>query len=129
LQTFSRMIERQGGDPHVVDRPALLAVAPGSAVFAAPRAGYVGRLRASAIGQASNLLGAGRAMVGDPVDHGVGLLVLAKPGDAVSEGQPLVELRHRDGRGLDAALALVGGAVTIVDEAPARRPKVLGEVR
>jgi hypothetical protein len=41
----------------------------------------------------------------------------------------LLELHHRDGRGLDAALALCGAAVTISDEAPAARAKLLGEVR
>jgi pyrimidine-nucleoside phosphorylase len=129
LQTFRRMVERQGGDPHVVDRPALLPVAPGSTTVRASRAGYLTQMRAAAIGRASNVLGAGRAVVGAVIDHGVGLLLLAKPGDAVRDGQPIVELRHRDGRGVDEAVALVTQALTIGDAPPPARPKVLGEVR
>jgi thymidine phosphorylase len=63
------------------------------------------------------------------VDHGVGVIVLARPGDRVREGQPLFELHHRDGRGLDEAVALCARAAAIDDAPPAPRPKVLGEAR
>jgi pyrimidine-nucleoside phosphorylase/thymidine phosphorylase len=104
-------------------------VAPAVEIVAAARAGYVTAVRAEAMGRAANALGAGRTTVADRVDHGVGLLVRAKPGDRVREGEPLVELRHRDGRGLDAAVALCRHAVTIGEAPPAVRPKVLAEVR
>ena len=129
LQTFARMIEAHGGNPRVVDDPSLLPAAPGRERFNAPRAGYVAGMKAEALGRASNMLGAGRSAVGDPVDHAVGLAALVKPGDRVEQGDALLELHHRDGRGLDAALALCGDAITIGDEAPAPRAKVLGEVR
>ena len=106
-------------------RPA----APGRAHLIASRRGFVSAVRAEAIGRASNALGAGRNKVGDAVDHGVGIVVLAKPGDSVREGQPLLELHHRDGRGLEAALALCGAAVETGDTAPPARARVLAEVR
>jgi len=129
LQTFARMIEAHGGDPRVVDAPSLLPAAPGRARFEAPRTGFVVRMKAEALGRASNALGAGRSAVGDPVDHAVGIVALVKPGDKVERGQPLLELHHRDGRGLDAALALCGDSISIGDEAPLPRAKLLGEVR
>ena len=86
-------------------------------------------MRAESIGRASNALGAGRNKVSDTIDHAVGITVLAKPGDPVSAGQPLALLHHRDGRGLDEALALCRGAFEIADAAPIIRPKILGEVR
>ncbi len=86
-------------------------------------------MRAEAIGRASHALGAGRERVGDPVDRAVGLKVFAQPGTAVSAGEPLIELHHRDGRGLEAALSFCHAAVTIADEAPPPRPTLLGEVR
>jgi thymidine phosphorylase len=55
--------------------------------------------------------------------------VLVQRGERVSEGQPLLELRHRRGRGLDQAVALCRTGISIADEAPASRPKVLAEVR
>ena len=86
-------------------------------------------MRAQPLGRASNLLGAGRATVADAIDHGVGVVVHAKPGDRVADGDVLLELHHRDGRGLAAALQMCATAVTIGDAAPPRREKVLDEVR
>ena len=129
LDTFARMIERQGGNPRVVDDYSLLPSAPGREMCRAPRAGYLTALKAQAVGRASNVLGAGRSQVGEAVDHGVGIVVLAKPGDSVAAGQPLIELHHRDGRGVEAALALCRDAIAIGDEPPPRRATVLGEVR
>jgi pyrimidine-nucleoside phosphorylase len=129
LDTLRRMIAAHGGNPRVVDDYSLLPSAPGRAPFKAPRAGFVSRMAAGSIGRAAHALGAGRATVGDAVDHGVGVIVLARPGDRVREGQPLVELRHRDDRGVPQALAFCAQAVAIADDPPASRPKVLGEVR
>jgi thymidine phosphorylase len=67
--------------------------------------------------------------VSDSIDHAVGVMVLAKPGDKVREGQPLLELHHRGGRGVEAALRMCDEAVAIVDAPPPPRPTVIGEVR
>jgi pyrimidine-nucleoside phosphorylase len=129
LDTFRRMVERQGGDPRIVDDPRLLPHTEQQTEFRAPRAGYVAAVRAESVGRASNALGAGRSKVSDEIDHAVGITVLAKPGDPVSTGQPLAVLHHRDGRGADEALALCREAFEVGDAAPAVPPKILGEVR
>ncbi len=81
--------------------------------------GFVTAMHAEAIGRASHALGAGRSRVGDAIDHGVGIVVTAKPGDAVKTGDTLLELHHRGGRNLEAALALCREAISIGDEPPA----------
>ena len=129
LDTFARMIDRQGGDARVVENRALLPASPGREQFTAARSGFVTRLGAQAIGRAVNALGAGRRQMGDVIDHAVGIVAMVKPGDAVREGQPLLELHHRDGRGLQEALAACREAIAIGDGPPAPRPKILGEVR
>jgi pyrimidine-nucleoside phosphorylase len=129
LETFGRMIERQGGNRAVVDDSSLLPSVKGREQCLAPRDGYVTRMRAEAIGLATNLLGAGRTKVGEPIDHAVGVILLARPGARVERGQPLIEIHHRDGRGVNAALALCSDAIVIGDEAPPTQPVVLGEVR
>jgi pyrimidine-nucleoside phosphorylase/thymidine phosphorylase len=63
------------------------------------------------------------------VDHGVGLTMRVSRGARVNAGDPVIELRHRDGRGLDAARQLCAAAIAITDDAPPHRDKVLGEVR
>jgi pyrimidine-nucleoside phosphorylase len=129
LETFAKMIERQGGDPRVVDDDLLLPSAPDREVCRAPRDGYVTTLKAEAIGRASNVLGAGRNKVGESVDHGVGIIACARLGERVSVGHPLLELHHRGGRGVEAAMALCREAVAIGDAPPPRRPTILDSVR
>jgi pyrimidine-nucleoside phosphorylase len=129
LQTLSRMIERQGGNPRVVEDYGLMPSAPDRALVTASRSGYVTRMAAMAIGRAAHVLGAGRSTVGEPVDHGVGAVTLGHVGDQVREGQPLIELHHRGGRGLDEALTLSRSAIVIDDRPAAARAKILDEVR
>ena len=87
-----RWCAAQGGDPD--------AAAAGQQ--ADPRAcgpsgpGYVTRLDALAVGLAAWRLGAGRARKEDPVSPSAGVVCLAKEGDAVEEGQPVLELHVDD---------------------------------
>ena len=129
IETLGRMIERQGGDRRVVDDYSLMPSVPGRARCLAPRSGFITRMQAEPIGHATNLLGAGRAKVGDPIDYAVGVTMLAKQGMRVERGQPLIEIHHRDGRGVEEAMSLCNEAVAIGDEPPPPRPTILGEVR
>jgi pyrimidine-nucleoside phosphorylase len=131
LEVFRHMIERQGGDARVVDDYTLMAVAPDRELMAAPASGVLVQVLAGAIGRASHELGAGRSKVGDPVDHAVGVRMLAARGDRVEQGQPLVELHHRGGHGLIAARALCREAIHVADGAQTlpHGERILGEVR
>jgi pyrimidine-nucleoside phosphorylase len=129
LQVFTRMIERQGGNPRIADDYALLPSAPDRANVVARRDGYLTSLAAEAIGRATHTLGAGRSRAGERIDHGVGIVVKIEPGDAVRAGDALLEVHHRGGRNLEAALALCDEAIVIGEYPPAPRQKVLGEVR
>jgi len=129
LDRFRRIIEAQGGDPKVVDDYTRLPQAPHHHIVSAPRRGYVAGIDAELIGRASVALGAGRDRVEDPVDPAVGILLAAKPGDAVRAGDPVLEMHYRDRGRLDRALQLAGRAITIDDHAPPRRPLIVGEVR
>ena len=128
LATFARLVECHGGDPRIVDDPGRLTLAPDRALFTAPRSGFVTRMRAGSLGRASHALGAGRDTVGAPVDHAVGIRVLARPGEAVREGQPLLELLHRGSHGLATALQLCADAVAVGDAAPPERPTIIEEI-
>jgi pyrimidine-nucleoside phosphorylase len=123
------MVERQGGNRRVMDDYSLLPQTAERAEVASPRAGYVSAMRAETIGRASNVLGAGRSKVGDAIDHAVGITLVAKPGDRVEAGQPLLVLHHRNGRGLEEAAAMCAEAFDFSDAAPPGRPKILGEIR
>jgi thymidine phosphorylase len=90
MDAWKRMIRAQGGDPD-----AALPVARETHVVDAPASGTLTRLDAMAVGMAAWRLGAGRARKEDPVQAGAGVVWHARPGDQVTEGQPLFTL-HTD---------------------------------
>jgi thymidine phosphorylase len=108
-ERFCRMVRAQGGDPAAPLR-GLDGVR--ERVVCAEHSGALRRLDALGLGQAAVLLGAGRQRQGEAVHPGVGLLLLAKEGERVEAGQPLIRVLHAD-VGLDAALSLIGAAVEI----------------
>jgi pyrimidine-nucleoside phosphorylase len=80
------------------------------------------------IGRAAAALGAGRATAEDGVDHGVGIRVLASLGALVRAGEPVLELLHRDGKGLHDALGLAVRAIELGGAPPAPQPLVVESV-
>jgi thymidine phosphorylase len=129
LDRLREIIAHQGGDPRVVDEPARLPAAPGRHLVRAPRNGIVGRLEAELIGRATIALGAGRNRVGDAVDPAVGAVVVRRPGEAVREGEPVVELHYRRAADVGTAEALVLQALEVSDAPPPARPLVIAGVR
>ena len=128
LDRFRRIIEHQGGDPRVVDDYRRLPAAPSRHVLTAPRNGYVTTLDAELIGRASVSLGAGRDRVEDAVDPAVGVMLTAKVGDEVRQGDPILELHYRDQTKLDQAIGRATAAIAIGDAPPSLGPLIVGEV-
>jgi thymidine phosphorylase len=123
-QAWEAMVRAQGGDP---DAPLPRATHV-EAALPAPADGYLTRLDALAIGVAAWRLGAGRARKEDAVDHAAGVVCLAKPGDYVRRGQPIVEL-HGDERVRSEYVAeALSAAVTVGSEPPEKRPVVIEHI-
>ncbi len=123
LEVFREMVAAQGGD---LDRP--LPTAEHVHVVPAPSSGHLGRLDARAVGIAAWRLGAGRARKEDDVDPAAGVVCMAKPGEVVSAGEPLLELHTNDPDRVTGALAALDGGIEIADEAPAPGPLVIERV-
>jgi thymidine phosphorylase len=85
------------------------------------------RLDALAVGTAAWRLGAGRARKEDAVWFGAGVVMLAKQGDSVRAGDPLLELHADDPSRFDAALAALEGGIEVGTEYPAS-PLVLERI-
>jgi pyrimidine-nucleoside phosphorylase len=128
LDRFRRIIENQGGDPCVVDDYTRLAAAPERSVVVASRSGYLARIDAELVGRASVVLGAGRDKVEDDVDPAVGIMVKARPGDAVRAGDPVLELHYRTIDRREAARALAERAIVIDDAPPPERSQILAHI-
>ncbi|MSO55646.1 MAG: thymidine phosphorylase [Acidobacteria bacterium] len=118
VEKFRAIIERQGGDPRVIDDYARLPTAPEAHVVGAPAAGFVTALDAGLIGRASVALGGGRDTVDEAIDPGVGIMIRATVGDAVQRGDAILELHYREASRLQAALPLAARAVEV---GPVRR--------
>ena len=128
LEKLQAVIAQQGGEPGVIENYSLFPTAPHRHIVKTKRPGFVSGIAAEQIGRATVVLGAGRDRVEDRVDPAVGVLVLAKPGDAVKAGDGLLELHYRDAARLSAALALLDGACSIGDAPPAATPLVLDTI-
>jgi thymidine phosphorylase len=124
FEVWRAMVRAQGGDP---DAP--LPESSNREVVRAPASGYVHRLDALAVGVAAWRLGAGRSRKEDPVSPVAGVVCLAKPGDAVVEGEPVLELHIDDPVRLESAVAALDGAVTVGPEPPVVPPLVIDTIR
>jgi thymidine phosphorylase len=121
LAAWQAMIRAQGGDPD-----AALPPAAHIRTWPSPGTGWLSRLDALAVGTAAWRLGAGRARQEDAVSAAAGIICLAKPGDRVEAGQPLLELRADDpGRFGPALAALAQAAAVSEQEPPAPAPAVI----
>ena len=120
MTVWRQMVRAQGGDAD-----AALPVAPVVERVVAERGGFLSRLEARAIGVAAWRLGAGRARKEDRVSAAAGVRCLVKPGDPVSEGQPVLELHTDDASRLERAREALLGALEIVTDSPPAGPASL----
>ena len=127
LDRFRAIIEAQGGNPAVVDDPAALPQAPVARVWEAPAAGIVSRIEPRRIGRAITALGGGRMKVGDEVDPAVGFVITVRPGDMVSEGQPLATIYARTEAAAEEAARALSEAI-VLGEPTAPLPLILSRI-
>jgi pyrimidine-nucleoside phosphorylase len=103
FEKFRVLVKAQGGDVTYVDDPEKFPKAKYIEAVKADRNGFLSRVNARTIGEASVLLGAGRAVKGDPVDHAVGIIIHHKVGERVSKGEPLYTIYANDATRQSAA--------------------------
>jgi thymidine phosphorylase len=118
-ETWCAMISAQGGRPE--DR---LPEAKYIWSLEASQDGHLFELDARAVGLAAWRLGAGRARKEHPVDPAAGVLCLAKPGDRVVAGQPLLEFHTNDQTLIASAVEAVMDKVTVSPIPPAPTPLI-----
>jgi pyrimidine-nucleoside phosphorylase len=116
LETLGRIIETQGGDPRVLDDPALLPQAAEVEVFRASRDGVVAQIEPRRVGRAIQELGGGRRTIEEDIDPSVGFVIPAKPGDRVKAGEPLASVFARNRDGIEIGFQALREAITIGDE-------------
>jgi thymidine phosphorylase len=125
MDVWRRMIAAQGGDPD-----AALPRARETHTVTADADGVLTTVDAMAVGLAAWRLGAGRARKEDPVQAGAGVVLHARPGDAVRRGQDLLTLHTDEPDRFDRALAALAGGVVVSPPGTAHRavPLVIDRV-
>ena len=126
LAKFREMMQLQGADVRALDNPDLLPAAAIQKPFKAPRGGYIAGISAEQIGRASLTMGAGRKRTDDGIDYAVGVSDLAKVGDRVEPGQPLLVIHANDVLKLEEAGHLVEQAFAFSDE-PVEIPPLVAD--
>lgn len=119
---WCRIIRSQGGNPE-----AELPRAEHVEVVTATESATIATLDAYRVGVAAWSLGAGRGHKEDSVQPGAGVRCLARPGEHVERGQPLLELHTDTPEALPAAREAVRDAITTGHAEPG--PLVLDAVR
>ena len=105
-------LEQDLGAPLLTRRP-VLPTAPEVQTLRGDRAGVITAVDAYSVGVAAWRLGAGRARKEDPVQAGAGVVWHARPGDEVTEGEPLFTLLSDEPERFDRALASLEGGYDI----------------
>jgi pyrimidine-nucleoside phosphorylase len=127
-QKFQEIIEAQGGDPKVVEDPSLLPQAEEVEVYYAQRGGTVLAVEPRTIGHAIVEMGGGRHQVEDSVDHSVGFVITARPGQTVHASEPLASIFARDRDGIELGRRALDQAIRIGDGHPAPLPLIEARV-
>jgi pyrimidine-nucleoside phosphorylase len=123
-ERFQQVIEAQGGNPAVVDDPAVLPQAGECEIFRAPRRGFVARVEPRAVGRGVVALGGGRETLDDELDPAAGFVITARPGTWVDAGEPLATVFAANPVGVAAGRAALRSAIAIADEAELPLPLI-----
>ncbi len=123
MDRWRAMVAAQGGDAD-----AVLPVAREREVVTSPADGYLTRLDALGVGIGAWRLGAGRARKEDAVSATAGVVCLAKPGDRLTTGQPVLVLHTDEPDRFAAAIEALDGAIEVGPEPPPPRPLVIDRI-
>jgi len=121
LRKAQEWVEAQGATVRL-DDPSWLVKAPEVVTVNAAVSGCVSKVDARILGEIALELGAGRKTKDDEIDLSVGLEVLVKIGDFVTEGQPLITIHAKDAKGVQFAQDRIGFAVSVVSTPVPPRP-------
>lgn len=125
LETFYRLVERQGGDVSIVKKPETYPKSKVAEPIHSTKAGYIQAINAAAVGRVVMMLGGGRAVMEDQIEYKAGVVLANKVGDYVKSGRLLATLyTDFDGR-IDQAKKMVVDGIVIQPEKPDVRPLII----
>lgn len=124
-EKFCAFVASQGGDVEYVRHPEHLPQARWIEPLSSPQDGYVTEVDARQVAEACLVLGAGRTVKDAPIDHAVGIVLQAKIGDKVQEGQSVAMIHANDPERLKQAREILTQAIRFGPEAVPPPPLIL----
>jgi pyrimidine-nucleoside phosphorylase len=128
LEKLRMMIELQGGDVHIVEKPERMAKANFTTEVPSTSSGCVISMDCEQIGVSSLLLGGGRLRQEDAVDHAVGIVMHKKIGDAVQAGESLCTMHYNADERVELVREILQANIKVTPEFPARRSPIVRRV-
>ena len=125
---FLENIKLQGGDPQAVLAQCGKRRSPYSCIVTAPRDGFIKSIDAYQVGIAGVHLGVGRNKTTDSVCPDAGIILKKHAGDAVKQGDTLMEVYGKDAACLVPASDILQKAVTYADKPPVPQTLIIKEI-
>lgn len=116
IKKFKRFVIAQHGDISQIESPELL---PGATIIepvVSEKSGFVAHIQSDSVGISATILGAGRETLDSVIDHGAGIILAKKVGDAVQKGEVLAYLHTNSDARLEEARQRLLSAYLIQDE-------------
>jgi pyrimidine-nucleoside phosphorylase len=125
LSKLADLVERLGGDRNYVYDTSLFEESNVTAILVAEKSGYISRIDAHEVGLAASVLGAGREVMGQAIDHSAGIILNKQLGDRIEEGEALATLQAKTLERAQNGMEYLFKAVTISAFPPEERKIVL----
>ncbi len=122
------MIVNQGGDPEAVFSEEFVKT-EFEVTVNSKDSGYLVSYDTREIGIAATILGAGRLLKEDKVDHSVGIRVMKKINDPVEKDEPVFKVYANDRERLDRAIEILSKCYRVGNEPVNNTPLVLRVIR
>jgi len=125
IKKFKEIVEYQGGNPMIAERPTLLPHSCLSVDIFSKQKGYIQSMNAEAIGTASMILGAGRKTMDSEIDHAAGIFLKKKVGDFVEEDDVICTFCTSDEAIIKKAEEIFLNALTFGKGPPEKRKIII----
>jgi len=125
LKRFEEMVELQGGNPQIVERPTLLPHSCLSIDVFSEKEGYIQSMDAEAIGRVSMMLGAGREKIDSDIDPAAGIILKKKVGDYVKPEDILCIFCTSDETIAKKAQEMFLDAITVGEKPPEKKKMII----
>lgn len=128
FEKLVQMVKAQGGDVDVIRDTNKFEKAKITWKVKATKSGYISHMDTEDCGSASVILGAGRETVDSDIDFSAGIILKAKVGDYVEEGQVIAEFLTSSEDKLKAAENKFINSISWSEDKPLLKPLIYAKV-